>query len=81
MKILLTADLHCNLAWLDWLETKAPGFDLVCIAGDLLEIFSDVQRHLQVPEIQRRIRRTRAVKGPIDDLSPYSTPYTTARVP
>jgi hypothetical protein len=57
MKILLTADMYCNLAWLDWLETKATGFDRVCIAGDLLEIFSDVQRHLQVPEIQRRIRR------------------------
>ena len=36
-KILHCADLHGNLDWYYWLREVAPGFDLVCLAGDLLD--------------------------------------------
>jgi hypothetical protein len=33
------ADLHFRLHWFRWLIEQAPDFDLVCIAGDLLDLF------------------------------------------
>jgi hypothetical protein len=42
MKVLLTADLHSNLDWFRWLEEEAGKYELVCIAGDLLDAFSKV---------------------------------------
>jgi DNA repair exonuclease SbcCD nuclease subunit len=39
MKILLTADLHYRLPWFQWLIDQGPEYDLVCIAGDFLDIF------------------------------------------
>jgi predicted MPP superfamily phosphohydrolase len=42
MKVLLTADLHSNPAWFRWLEEEAEKYDLICIAGDLLDAFSKV---------------------------------------
>lgn len=38
-KILLTADLHNNRSWYEWLLTEAPKYDLVAIAGDFLDMF------------------------------------------
>jgi Icc-related predicted phosphoesterase len=40
MKILLTSDLHLSLPWFEWLIAKSPAFNLVCIAGDFLDLFS-----------------------------------------
>jgi Icc-related predicted phosphoesterase len=41
MKILHTADLHGDLRWLKWLrKAAAGGYDLVTIAGDLLDQFA-----------------------------------------
>ncbi len=40
MKILLCADLHSNRSWYDWLVGKAGAFDVIAVAGDLLDIFS-----------------------------------------
>jgi uncharacterized protein len=40
MKILLTADPHFRTDWFRWLMTQAPSYDLVCIAGDLLDMFN-----------------------------------------
>ncbi len=37
MKILHVSDLHSNPAWFAWLARVAAGYDLVCIAGDLLD--------------------------------------------
>ena len=42
MKVLLTADLHSNPGWFRWLEEEAGKYDLICIAGDLLDAFSKV---------------------------------------
>ncbi|HEV2806327.1 MAG TPA: metallophosphoesterase [Chthoniobacterales bacterium] len=40
MKILLTADLHDRRTWLEWLLKEAHNYELVCIAGDLLDMFA-----------------------------------------
>lgn len=42
MRLLLTADLHCNPAWYRWLETEAGQYECVAIAGDLLDLFSSL---------------------------------------
>jgi Icc-related predicted phosphoesterase len=39
MKLLLTGDLHYRIHWFRWLIEEAPNFDLVCISGDLLDMF------------------------------------------
>ena len=40
MRILHLSDLHLNSAWLDWARLQAPEFNLVCVSGDLLDMFS-----------------------------------------
>lgn len=42
MRILLVCDLHYSLPQLDWVVAAAPSFDLVVMAGDLLDISSTV---------------------------------------
>lgn len=37
MKILHVSDLHSNLAWFNWLVCAAADYDLICLAGDLLD--------------------------------------------
>lgn len=39
MKILLTADLHGVVPWFRWIADHAHDYDLVCVAGDLLDAF------------------------------------------
>jgi hypothetical protein len=39
VQILLTADFHFHKPWFEWLLRVAHRYDLVCIAGDLLDIF------------------------------------------
>ena len=56
MKLLLTADLHCRTHWFRWLIEQAPSYDLVCIAGDLLDMFNSETRTEQAREITRLIR-------------------------
>lgn len=51
MRILHTSDLHANLAWLEWIERTAPDFDLVCLAGDLL----DAGQPDTIPDQMRKI--------------------------
>jgi Icc-related predicted phosphoesterase len=47
MKILFTADLHYRLPWFQWLIDQAPRYDLICIAGDFLDIFNVESRENQ----------------------------------
>ncbi len=56
MKLLITADLHFRLHWFRWLIEQAPDFDLVCIAGDLLDMFKSETRLEQAREITRLVR-------------------------
>jgi len=52
MKVLLTADLHCNPGWLTWLENEAMKYGLVCMAGDLLDAFSELEIGDQVAHVR-----------------------------
>jgi hypothetical protein len=39
VRILLTADLHFHRPWFEWILRVADRYDLVCVAGDLLNIY------------------------------------------
>jgi hypothetical protein len=39
VRVLLTADLHFHRPWFEWILRVADRYDLVCIAGDLLNIY------------------------------------------
>lgn len=41
MKILHLADLHMNSNWLGWVTEEASRFDLVVLAGDMLDAFAN----------------------------------------
>lgn len=53
MRILLVSDLHYTLPQLDWLVAVAPRFDLVVIAGDLLDISATVPLNAQAVVVLR----------------------------
>jgi Icc-related predicted phosphoesterase len=57
MKILLTADLHYTLKQMDWLSSSVARFDLVVIAGDLLDIVSIVDIDTQILVVMKYLRR------------------------
>ena len=48
MKVLVSADIHYALRHYDWLVSVAADFDLVVLAGDLLELSSSVDRRAQI---------------------------------
>jgi Icc-related predicted phosphoesterase len=56
MKILITADLHYQERWFRWLMTQAEGYDLICIAGDLLDMFSGDPKMAQARQVSSWIR-------------------------
>jgi Icc-related predicted phosphoesterase len=56
MKILLTSDLHLTVPWFEWLNTKAAAFDLICIGGDFLDLFSEESKPKQVAQVQGHLR-------------------------
>lgn len=47
MRILHLADLHLEAKWFDWVGNRAAEYDLVVLAGDLLNMFSNVSLHDQ----------------------------------
>ena len=57
MRVLLTADLHSNQRWFRWLEERATDYDLICIAGDLLNLFSKLNPKDQVVQATAFLRR------------------------
>ena len=52
MKILITADLHYREQWFRLLS-RAAEWDLVCIAGDLLDMFNAEPRIVQARTVSR----------------------------
>jgi predicted phosphodiesterase len=56
MKIFITADLHYRERWFWRLLSQAADYDLVCIAGDLLDMFREEPRMVQAREVSRWIR-------------------------
>ncbi len=57
MKLLVVADIHYALKQFDWLVGVAHRYDLVIIAGDLLEIASSVDRRAQIVVINTYLRK------------------------
>jgi Icc-related predicted phosphoesterase len=57
MKIFITADLHYREHWFRWLLSQAADYDLVCITGDLLDMFREEPRMVQAREVSRWIRQ------------------------
>jgi predicted MPP superfamily phosphohydrolase len=55
MKILITADLHYREHWFRWLIEQSPDYDLICVAGDLLDMFKGEPRIEQAREVSRWI--------------------------
>jgi predicted phosphodiesterase len=60
MRILLVSDLHYTLPQLDWVVRAAPGFDLVVLAGDSLDISSIVPLEAQSVVILRYLSLLKA---------------------
>ena len=60
MKILLVADLHYTLPQWDWLSATAERFDLVVVAGDLLEISSMVPLEAQIVVVRKYLEKVSA---------------------
>ena len=60
LRILLVSDLHYTLPQLDWVVRAAPGFDLVVLAGDSLDISSIVPLEAQSVVILRYLALLKA---------------------
>jgi len=61
MKILVVSDLHYTLPQFDWVLNAAPSYDLVLIAGDLLDISSFVDPETQIVVVLKYLKRLRAL--------------------
>ena len=61
MRLLAVADLHYSLPQFDWVLDVAPDFDVVVLAGDLLELASIVDRRAQAVVVRKYFERLRAV--------------------
>lgn len=60
MRTLLVSDLHYALPQLDWVVRQAPAYDLVVIAGDLLDISSSVSLEAQTVVMLRYLSLLKA---------------------
>lgn len=59
LKILVVSDLHYSLPQLDWLVRMAPRYDLVIVAGDLVDTASSVTLSAQMLVIRKYLDRLR----------------------
>src|SRR5690242_5458019 len=59
MKILVVADIHYALPQFDWVVEVAPRYDLVVIAGDLLDTNSLVDPGTQIVVVLKYLRKLR----------------------
>jgi Icc-related predicted phosphoesterase len=57
MKFLITSDHHYNLKQFDWLEKVSGDFDGLIIAGDLLNIGSNLDLNVQILVISKYLKR------------------------
>ena len=53
MKALIVADLHYSLRQFDWLLRVAADYDVVVIAGDLLDIAADCELDVQIVVVMK----------------------------
>ncbi|MDF1823321.1 MAG: metallophosphoesterase [Verrucomicrobiales bacterium] len=60
MKILVVSDIHYSLQQYDWLTAKSSTYDLIIIAGDLMELASTVDLDTQASVVSQYFRRISA---------------------
>jgi Icc-related predicted phosphoesterase len=60
MRILVVSDLHYTLKQLDWVATSAADYDLVVLAGDLLDMASIVAPDAQIAVVLEYLARMSA---------------------
>jgi Icc-related predicted phosphoesterase len=61
MKALIVADLHYSLRQYDWLLRVADGYDLVILAGDLLDIAGHADLDTQIVVVTKYLARLSAM--------------------
>jgi Icc-related predicted phosphoesterase len=61
MRCLLVADLHYSLPQFDWVVQAAPRYDLVVLAGDALDIGSNVDYRAQTLVVRKYLQRVAGV--------------------
>jgi Icc-related predicted phosphoesterase len=61
LKILIVADFHYALPQFDWLLEAAPAYDLVILAGDLLDTNSLVDAGTQIVVVLKYLKRLRQI--------------------
>jgi Icc-related predicted phosphoesterase len=57
MRLLLVSDLHYSLKQLDWVTAAAADYDLLVVAGDLLDIRSYVEPDAQIVVVLQYLAR------------------------
>ena len=60
MKILVVSDIHYSLQQYDWLAMESDAYDLIIIAGDLMELASAVDADTQAAVVSQYFRRISA---------------------
>ena len=60
MQCLFVADLHYSLPQFDWLLQSAPRYDVVVLAGDALDIGSNVDFRAQTLVVRKYLQRIAA---------------------
>src|SRR5438552_1066320 len=60
MRLLLVSDLHYSLKQLDWVTAAAADYDLLVVAGDLLDIRSYVEADAQIVVVLQYLARMAA---------------------
>ena len=65
MQCLFIADLHYSLPQFDWLLQSAPRYDLVVLAGDALDVASNVDFRAQTLVVLKYLHRIASVTQPI----------------
>ena len=76
MKALIVADLHYNLRQFDWLLQAAADYDLVILAGDLLDLAGHADLDTQIVVVTKYLARIARRLG----LAPRSLQRALARV-
>ena len=61
LRCLVVADLHYALPQFDWLLKAAPGYDIVVLAGDALDIGSSVDFRAQIVVVRKYLQRIAGV--------------------
>lgn len=56
VRVLAASDLHYALPQFDWLVSKAAGYDLVVLAGDLLDLSAAVDPDVQILVVSRYLQ-------------------------